>query len=326
MRRLLACAVVFSASVTTAGARADDANASSADRLFNEANGLVQTGHYAEACPKFEQSQKLDPAIGTQFNLADCFEHVGRTASAYLLFGKVADLARETGKVERERSARARATALEPKLAHLKVTPAPSSQQEGLELREDDRPLARSDWGRPVPVDPGSHAVSASAPGRLPWHESVKVAAGATVELTAPALARTEETPPPVAVSTWNTQKTLAVMAAGVGVVGVAVGSVAGLLSLSKHSAAEGACPSATYHFQCPTAAGQNDWNSASSLGTVSTIAFIAGGVGVVAASLLWLTAPSGPAASPPSGASSPIEVAPMVGTRSTGLALRTTW
>ena len=79
MRRLLACAVVFSASVTTAGARADDANASSADRLFNEANGLVQTGHYAEACPKFEQSQKLDPAIGTQFNLADCFEHVGRT-------------------------------------------------------------------------------------------------------------------------------------------------------------------------------------------------------------------------------------------------------
>ena len=54
-----------------------------AEHLFQEARVLVERGDYAAACPKLEASQKLEPAVGTQFNLADCYEHVGRTASAH---------------------------------------------------------------------------------------------------------------------------------------------------------------------------------------------------------------------------------------------------
>ena len=54
--------------------------------LFKEARALVGDGKYAEACPKFEQSLALEVGVGTQFNLADCWEHIGRTASAQKLF------------------------------------------------------------------------------------------------------------------------------------------------------------------------------------------------------------------------------------------------
>jgi hypothetical protein len=144
--------------------------------------------------------------------------------------------------------------------------------------------------------------------------------------LTAPALALIEIAPPPsAAASTWSPQKTAAGIAGGVGVVGVVVGSVVGALSLSKHGEAVAACPSATYHYQCPTLAGTDDWNEATSLGTVSTVAFIAGGIGIATASILWLTSPSGRPTHPTS-ASSKLQLAPVVGVRSTGITLRAAW
>ncbi len=48
----------------------------SAELLFQEGQQLIKDGKHAAACPKFEQSQKLDPAIGTLLNLAHCYELV----------------------------------------------------------------------------------------------------------------------------------------------------------------------------------------------------------------------------------------------------------
>src|SRR6188768_3726631 len=50
-----------------------------AGELFSEGRKLVEAGSYKEACPKFEQSASLNLGIGVQFNLADCWEHIGRT-------------------------------------------------------------------------------------------------------------------------------------------------------------------------------------------------------------------------------------------------------
>src|SRR5689334_6286435 len=65
--------------------------------LFRSGRGLVAEGKYEQACPKFEQSLKLDPGLGTKFNLADCYEHLGKTATARTLFLEVAALARQAG-------------------------------------------------------------------------------------------------------------------------------------------------------------------------------------------------------------------------------------
>src|SRR4029078_12277038 len=91
-------------------ARADRAtDAATAQSLYDEGRQLMEQGKHADACPKLEASQKLDPGPGTQFHLADCYEHIGRTASAWALFLEVAGAAKAHGKTEQEQIARDRA-------------------------------------------------------------------------------------------------------------------------------------------------------------------------------------------------------------------------
>jgi hypothetical protein len=81
---------------------------------------------------------------------------------------------------------------------------------------------------------------------------------------------------------------TIGLVAGGVGVVGLIVGSIFGGLTISSSGSANNACPS---HTGC-SAQATNDRNNALTYGTVSTVAFIAGG-GLVGGGLtLYFTAP----------------------------------
>src|SRR5262245_18728599 len=64
-------------------ARADDSAAAQA--LFDQGRKLMESERWAEACPKLEESQRLDPAGGTLLHLALCREHEGRIATAWVL-------------------------------------------------------------------------------------------------------------------------------------------------------------------------------------------------------------------------------------------------
>ena len=88
----------------------------------------MSAGKYDDACPKLEESQRLAPAIGTKFNLADCYEHTGRLASAWAAFLSVAASAKNANQGAREKAARDRAAALEPKLSRLAVVVPDASQ------------------------------------------------------------------------------------------------------------------------------------------------------------------------------------------------------
>ena len=176
------CFVALTASVSAA--EGDEAGARA---LFGEGRKLADAGRYAEACLKFEDSLRLDPGVGTSFNLADCQEHLGLTASAWARFLEVASATKRAGQFERERVARARASALEPKLARLLVEV--NVPVEGLVVDRDGLPVDPATWGTAVPVDPGPHVVEARAPERRVWSETTIVPNGpATVVVSVPTL------------------------------------------------------------------------------------------------------------------------------------------
>ncbi len=88
---------------------------------------------YAPACPKLEQSQKLDPQLGTLLHLGHCYEKLGQAAAAYQTFLAAAELAalrnRQGINEPREKLARVRATSLEARLSLLELRPADSSPE-----------------------------------------------------------------------------------------------------------------------------------------------------------------------------------------------------
>ncbi len=169
-------------------ARANDSVAAQA--LFDEAKQMMVEGRYTAACPKFAESQQADPGLGTQFHLADCWQHVGRMASAWALFRDVESQAHARGEMGRERVAHDRAAALEPFLPRLVIQPHAGDATPGLSIRRDGVEIGREQWGAAVPIDPGTHAIAVYVSGKQPWGTAVEVPMdGKTVTVDVPAVA-----------------------------------------------------------------------------------------------------------------------------------------
>src|SRR5579863_8511710 len=173
-----------------------------------------------------------------------------------------------------------------------------------VQVSMDGQPLLDRLDGRAVAIDPGEHVFRLQAAGSLPVekifvlregdhdrHETVVVGSAATVPAptpsppsAAPAAATSE--PPIEGGSRWSTPKTLALVAGGVALGGIAVGTVFGLQASSKWSQAKTDCRGGCDATVNPQALVER--TDALSAATVSTIAFGVGGAAVAGALLLW--------------------------------------
>jgi hypothetical protein len=228
--------------------------------LYDDASKLMAAGKAEQACSKFGESQRLDPQLGTLLHLADCLQKIGRTASAWANFREAADMAARRSDT-REKVARTRAASLEPTLSKLLIDVAPSAKSSALKVERDGVVVGSALWGTAVPVDPGTHAVTASSEGKKAWSGTVTVAAGAqTASITVPELEAEGATPQPAAIvpvttpsatteattvslgSSGNAARTAAFIAGGAGVVGIGLGVVFMLKSSSARQQATDLC------------------------------------------------------------------------------------
>ena len=171
----------LSAAILCGGARPAAAqptpeDAALATTLFQDGRALMAGGRIAEACPKLEESQRLDPGGGTLLNLALCHEQAGRLARSWSEFNDAAAVARRDGRRDRELAADSHAAALWPRLSKLTVVVPPLSMVQGLRVDWDGREMDRAAWSTAIPVDGGEHVVRATAPGRRPFTKTVVVA------------------------------------------------------------------------------------------------------------------------------------------------------
>jgi hypothetical protein len=302
--RRFTLAVVLSCSTLAASARADvAADKAAAEALFDEAKTLLKNGDAAAACPKFAESQRLDPGVGTLLYLGSCYERIDRLASAWATFREAAALAHGAAQGEREKTAISKADAIEPLVPRLAVDVA--APVPGLRVSTDGKAMADAVWGSSIPLDPGAYTIQAEAPGYETVVIKVTIAKGDRKRITVPALHAVTPAATPVAVTPlvaapppapttppsaeagWHPMKIAGVSLAGVGLAGVIVGAVFGVRAFSLAASVTEACPSGP----CSPAV-KDDADASRTSGNVSTVAFVVGTLFVATGAVLFLTAP----------------------------------
>lgn len=308
--------------------------AATAEALFRQGKALMDEGSYESACPKLEASHRMDPAVGTLLNLAICLEKTNKTASAWANYLRAAGMARVRGQVDREQYAREQAAALEPRLTRIAFAVDELAIVDGFVVKRDGIVQESTTWATESPVDPGTLVITASAPGKNEWRTTVEVSGeGKTFTIDIPVLedappepaptpvdpvvpAQVQPTPPPTPVSSnGDTQRTVGIIVGGVGLAGLAVGTVFGLQARSKWNSAD--CPSNL----CKSEGDQTRAQDAKQFATMSTWSFVAGGALMATGTALWLTASDGVGAREVAARGSmELRVSPAAGDGSAGL------
>jgi serine/threonine-protein kinase len=321
MRRAVALVLALLVFPVCRKAAADGSGVATAQALFDEARRDMEAGRYTKACPKFASSYALDPGLGTQLNLAVCYEKNGQTATAWATFKDAAAAAAKAGETAREQMARAHAAALEPKLASLSITVPHEARVQGLEVHRDGAVVPQPAWGMRVPVDPGEHVVDATAPGGARWSVEVNIHDGEStdVRVQAPAApttgTSTPTAPPPAERSTGaSSSRVVGFVAAGVGLVAIGIGSYFGVQAFSQNSTANDHCP----NDRCDQT-GVNAGKDAQTSATISTIGFGVGAAALAAgAYFLFFASPSRSAAG--------VRAAPLFAATGGGVQLLGSW
>jgi hypothetical protein len=271
-----------------------------AQERFEEGRAFMKEGNARDAIPKFLASLAAEPTAAAALNLADAYERIGQTASAYHRFRQVEDLARDKDPM-RALEAKKRADALLPRLATITVKEPKTAS---VRVAIDGAPVERGGWNVPRPYDLGAHEVVAEADGRR-IAKTIRIASESDrLVVDADDLLRADPnaaaTGPAVAPGDTGTERssgsplrTIGIITMGVGAAGLVTGGVFGVLALGAKSDLEARCPQ---YPSCPrgseTEVHEAD-DRAHRLGDASTISFAIGGALVVTGAVLFLVAPS---------------------------------
>lgn len=319
LARSLAAILCMSAVLSTMPAAAQTPTEKAAARaLANEGEAALKKQDYATAFEKYDKASRLIPdALTLTLGLARAQLGLGKLVEAKESFNVVmrtplgpnAPAAYKAAKAEAEKEI----VGIEPRIGAVFITVEPASAV----VTVDGDVVPSVLIGDRRPTNPGTHVVRGTAPGYRPAETKIEVKAGSRSDAKL-VLAKDAPPPPPPVVEppppeppppapppSSNGLRTGAWVAAGVSVAGLAVGGVFGLLAKSKHDDLTTACGGGT---KCPPSA-KAEHDAFESRGTISTIGFIAGGVGAAVAIPLFVL--SKPASNASTAASARFVVAP---------------
>lgn len=342
-RRSAGVALALAVGIWTTAASAQEepsaADISAARALGQEGVKLAESGNCAEALDKLARAEKIFHAPTTLARLGECQVQLGKVVEGTENLNRVVREQLAPNAPQAFVAAQERAKKLLPeakaKIAKLKIAVAAPGDAE-LTVKVDGEPVPLANLNTNRPMDPGEHLVEASAPGYLPASAKVRLAEGGvdSVALTlepdpnapkrtaqAPAVApppQEPQTPAPAdtappAEDQPSKSKVPAFIALGVGAVGLGVGTVFGLSAISKKDDLDASCQNKV----CPGNQ-QDTIDSAKTAGTISTVGFAVGAVGLGVGAYLLLTSGSGSASA--TVGKSPRTVQPLLGLGSLGV------
>jgi len=307
IEHLVRTSILLAAVLGTASAHAQQESV--AESLFRQARDEMKRGEPRDACPKFDESYRLDPSIGTLLNLGLCEEALGHTATAWTKLRQFLDSAPADD--DRIPLARERIAKLEAQLPWVRLVVEPAG--ESLVVQLDGVELYDASLSEAIPVNPGQHWLRITRPTgetsearfeiypaerrniqltppilQIPPHEPKPAAtnprppAASVEQLSRPAPAsatKTTSTP-----GHGNGERVAAYASAAVGAAGLVTASVFGLMALSDKSVVREHCP----NHECQTQTGLDAVQSGARNETIANVAFVIGALGLVTGGVLW--------------------------------------
>jgi hypothetical protein len=298
--------LVVTLTLPAAPAAAQDVAA--AEELYNRGVTDYRAGRYEAACQEIGASARLDPLPGAIFTLAACEAHLGRVATAAAHYADFLQLVsrlpadQQAIQAERQRMAQAERAALLADIPYLTIWLADGSTGPVM-VRRDGAPLETTLLGRELPVDPGEHVVTAESPdgGREEQrvtvtrreHKAVFVrlrpAASPAPGAATAGQAAASSGPPPLPSDSRSAPSTgnglWPAIAAGVGIAGMAAGSVAGVLALNEKNIVDQSCQGSA----CTSARGKDAADTGKTEALASTVSFGLGIAGLATLVVLLL-------------------------------------
>lgn len=303
----IAGGLLFLALVAFPGvARADDH--AIAEALFQAGKSLMNDGKIDEACPKLQESQRIEPGGGTLLLLGMCHQQQGKLASAVAELRSAQSMARRDHRLDREKLATKHLAELEGKVSTVLVRTA----NRDATLRVDGTVVSAEAASVPLPIDPGAHTIEVSGKGKKT--RVVKLTVGAVAEnrtVDVPALEdepiakeppttreppKAERTTAPPAGDPGATQRIVGWSLVGAGAVAVGVGAVFGVKAIGDNADAKDACDPA----RCTSAAGLAKNDDARASATVANVVVGLGLAVVTTGIVVVLLAPKASAARAP--------------------------
>ncbi len=314
------------------------ADRATARELGNDGQSALDKKDFATAEDRFRRADALFHAPTLLLGYARAEAGLGKVVNASEAYNRIVREGLPPGAppvfVAAVEAARAEAGAVQARIASVTIAvTGPDSPTVTL----DDQSVPVAALGVKRPVDPGAHVVKASADGWQAAETKFTVAdagaANAALTLTKLAGGAAAAGGPPstqtAAVSGRARARRRALDTVGQPRIprearsgrlassgwarassGLGVGAVTGILAIGKHSTLSTECTNGT----CGPSA-QNDLDSYHSMGTISTIGFIAGGVLAAGGLVLFLTAPHAASSAPTTG----LRLTPFVGPGSVG-------
>lgn len=325
----LACALLLASSAPSRAAGVAPSVATTEQKKsamdhFAAGKKALDDKQYDKAVGEFRASLEVVESPNARLELARALRDSGNVADAWNEYGRVIDTATKMAAQE-ERYAKtaiaasAERTEMEPRVAF--VVPSVVHATADTKLEIGGRAVPPGAWHNPVAVMPGSIDIVVESGGKEVARKNVTVVAGdkapitldaqpaastpaAPAPLVEPAPSETAaETPPaastaePTPASSDKTKlRTSAYVAGGVGAAGLVAFTVFGLLSESKYSDLQSACPGG----RCPPGK-QDEVDSGRTQQTMANVGLAIGVVGIATgATLFFLSQPKDNKPAPP--------------------------
>lgn len=277
--------------VESARASSEEDSAEKGSRLFAEGMELKRQNKCDEAIRKFEESLQASDRLAPRYEIANCYEKIGRHHEAWALYCSVAARAekeaKEPGADKKEAKlrgasiARKKAIALFPVINEFRIVlPERTATLPGIEVWLDGARLSKSLIAQWRHLDIGYHTLRVTAPRRKPWEKEFRIDSFChTLELAIPDLA--PEDPP---------DYTATIVLSSVGAAALGLGAISGVWAMSLNNKKNELCPTTCAPESDAFKRSASLVDNARVAAAISTSAFAAGGLGVATALLQGLS------------------------------------